>query len=341
MKSKIAYLCLVYSVILLNSCGKSPLESDSQPGRRDYVWTVDTIKITFNVLDRLWASSSSDIWAVGHGGSLDQSIWHYDGTKWKPSSISGAIIPLTVYGFYPNDIWFGGSEGFIKHYDGNALLPSLTFKPTQNWIYSGFHDLYGASSSDLYAVGWLDSNSVRYGKIFHFDGTKWKMLNINSKGDDFLQIRKGDNDPNYYLWSWRSDNIHSDSVKIFSFYGGELYEIYKGLMNNTHGAAVENINGKIYFGIDSAVYVCENNIFRQKFIVSKTQFTQSLTGRNEKDIFLYMWDGLAHYNGNDIEYLLRVNNLSLRHVFVLENEVIVLYNDLSKYITYIYKGVLK
>lgn len=182
---------------------------------------------------------------------------------------------------------------------------------------------------------------MRYGKIFHFNGYNWKMLKVSSRGDDFMQIRKGNNDPNYYLWSWRSDNVHSDSVKIFSFNGNELRELHRGLMNDTHGAGIETINGIVYFGIDNAVYTYENNAFKQKFVVNNSNFTQGLAGRNEKDIFLAMWDGVAHYNGENIEYISRDNNLTLRNIVVLENEVILLYNDLSNDLSFIYRGKLK
>jgi hypothetical protein len=341
MKKIINYTCLLLFYTILISCNSDPLQPEIKPGRRDYVWTIDTIKIPFNNLERLFAISSNNIWAVGHGGGLDQTIWHYDGIKWKTDGISRPIAPIAVYGFSANDIWFGGSEGKIWHYDGSNFSKSLDFRPTTNWTYSGFHDFYGNSSAELYAVGWVDSNKVRYGKIFRFNGYNWKMLNVSSRGDDFMQIRKGNNDQNYYLWSWRFDNVNSDSVKIFSFNGTELREIHRGLMNDTHGAGIETISGRVYFGIDNAVYTYENNAFKQIFAVNNPNFTQGLNGRNEKDIFLSMWDGVAHYNGENIEYIFRENNLVLRDIEVLENEVILLYNDFSKDLSLIYRGKLK
>jgi hypothetical protein len=341
MKKITNLLIALVIFIIVNSCGDNGVGPEIQPGRRDYVWTVDTIKISFNDLGKLWANSPNDIWAVGSGGGLDQTIWHYDGIKWKTDGVSRPIAPLTVYGFSANDIWFGGSSGMIWRYNGNLFYESLRFLPNPNWSYSGFHDLYGTSSRDLYAVAWLDSNKVIYGKIFHFDGYNWKMLNVSSQGDDFAQIRKGKDDPNYYLWSFRSSNVNSDSVKIFSFNGVELREIHRGLMNDTHGAGIETINGRVYFGIDNAVYIYENNSFKQKFVVNNPNFMQGLTGRNEKDIFLWMWDGVAHFNGENIEYIFRENNLVLRDIAVLENEVIVLYNDFSKGLNLILHGKLK
>ena len=305
------------------------------------MWTVDTVKIPFNDLGQLWANSSNDIWAVGSGGGLDQTIWHFNGIKWSTDGVSRPIAPITVFGFSSNDVWFGGSEGNIWRYNGSKFSSSLSYRPTPNWVYSGFHDLFGNSSGDLYAVGWVDSNKVRYGKIFHFNGYNWKMLNISSTGDDFMQIRKGKYNSNYFLWSWRSDNVHSDSVRIFLFSGTGLRELHRGLMNDTHGAGIETINGEVYFGIDNAVYTYKWGNFVKKFDVNNSNFIQGLNGRNEKDIFLAMWDGVAHYNGENIEYIFRENNLVLRDIEVLEKEVILLYNDFSKDLSLIFHGILK
>ncbi len=336
----ITVLLTLLIFVNINSCN-GITEPELQPGRRDYVWEVDTIKIPFNVLGRLWVNNANDIWAVGSGGGLDQTIWRYNGVSWKTDGISRPIAPITVFGFSSNDVWFGGSEGVIWRYNGSKFYSSLNFKPTPNWVYSGFHDLFGSSAKDLFAVGWLDSNKVRYGKIFHFNGSNWKLLNISSKGDDFMQIRKGKNDSKYYLWSWRSDNINSDSVRIYSFDGIKLQELHRGLMNDTHGAFIETINGKVYFGIDNAVYTYENGKFAKRFDVNNPNFTQGLNGRNERDIFLSMWDGVAHYNGENIEYIFKENHLMLRDIKVLENKVYLLFNDLGKDLSIIYRGTLK
>jgi len=333
---------IVISVLIITNSCNSPTEPEPLPGRRDYVWRVDTtIYIPFNVLGKLWANSNNDIWAVGSGGGLDQTIWHFDGIKWKTDGISRPISPITVFGFNAYDVWIGGSEGNIWHYDGSKFYSSLKFRPTSNWVYSGFHDLYGSSSKDLYAVGWLDSNKVRYGKIFHYNGINWKMLNISSKGDDFAQIRKGKNDSNYFLWSWRFDNVNSDSVRIYFFDGLKLQELHRGLMNDTHGAGIETIDEKVYFGIDNAVYNYERGGFVKIFDVNNSNFIQGLKGRNEKDIFLMMWDGVAHYNGENIEYIFKDNKIRIRDIAVFEKEVVLLFNDFSKDLSIVYRGILK
>jgi len=73
-------------IVLSISCKKHPVEpknteipDTSSPGRRDYVWTADTLPKDVYSLFSLWGSSHNDVWAVGYGSSFDLGIWHYDG----------------------------------------------------------------------------------------------------------------------------------------------------------------------------------------------------------------------------------------------------------------------
>ena len=66
-------------------------------------------------------------------------------------------------------------------------------------------------------------------------------------------------------------------------------------------ADISMINGEVYFG--SAIETRENGQFQTILTVDNPNFYQRIWGRNEKDIFLMMGDGLAHYNGTDIQYL--------------------------------------
>lgn len=60
------------SIIILNTCDTTePPKDEIEPGRRDYVWEVDTLEIPFTYLHRIWGSSPNDVWAIGPGGDLD------------------------------------------------------------------------------------------------------------------------------------------------------------------------------------------------------------------------------------------------------------------------------
>lgn len=340
MKPYFFLIFLLPAVLITLSCKDSITNPEPQPGRRDYVWTVDTIKIPFSTLNKLWGSSPNNIWAIGPGGGLDQTIWHYDGVKWKTDGISRGISPTAIYGLASNNIWIGGYEGKIWHTNGTTFVEKLKYQPSSDWVYSGFKDFCG-TSENLYAVGQKGFGSDQKGIIFHYNGSAWTNTNIIGAGDAFIQIKKGNDDPNYYLWSWRGDNIHSDSVRIYSFNGTTLKELHRGLMNDTHGAGMELINGTVYLGIDNAVYIYKNNAFIKQFDVDNPQFTQGLSGRNSKDIFLFMWDGIAHYNGYNVEYIYKTNKQAPRNMLVFEDRIVILSDDFSKGLTFVITGKLK
>ncbi len=94
--------------------------------------------------------------------ALNQTIWHYDGTKWKTDNISRPISPWCIHGFEENDIWVGGEDGKIWHYDGNNWNESLSYSKELNYHYYNiyFMDIWGEKPNDIYAVGFADSSYV-------------------------------------------------------------------------------------------------------------------------------------------------------------------------------------
>ena len=63
------------------------------------------------------------------------------------------------------------------------------------------------------------------------------------------------------------------------------------------------INNEVYFILGNQIAIRVNNQFKTILNVDNPNFYQRIWGRNSKDIFLLMTDGLAHYNGNDVKYL--------------------------------------
>ena len=65
MKKHILFVVLI-TIVLLNLGCKKTLIGPVQdiPGRRDYIWTVDTLNYPYNTIYRIWGSSPTDVWAV-------------------------------------------------------------------------------------------------------------------------------------------------------------------------------------------------------------------------------------------------------------------------------------
>src|ERR1035437_4322485 len=106
-------------VIILVSC-KNPVTpgNDITPGRRDYTWTVDTIKFgSMTNLTRIGGSSPNDLWAVGAGGNAEECLWHYDGKKWTSQNIYVSSSFYGVFGLKGNEIWAGAYCNKIYKYE--------------------------------------------------------------------------------------------------------------------------------------------------------------------------------------------------------------------------------
>ena len=67
---------------------------------------------------------------------------------------------LSIFGFNENDIFVGGAEGILLHYDGSQWSPMET---GGRWT---FKDIWGSAPDNVYAV-------VTDGRILHYDGKAW------------------------------------------------------------------------------------------------------------------------------------------------------------------------
>lgn len=326
---------------LVTSCEKGTEPEGLIPGRRDYIWTVDTLK-TFNTnLMKMWGSSPTDVWAVGHGSTFDKTIWHYDGNDWSTDGISRGLEPWCIYGFSENDIWIGGSEGKIWHYNGNNWSENLWYQnPNYSSVY--FMDIWGETIDDVYAVGFVDSSDVRFALMMHFNGIEWSRVNIEFIDEVFMKIRKSKFDNNCFIWSYIS-RTNPDSTKFFEFDRKEFKEIHYDVDGSHNWHDLTTINDEVIFTIGNGIYTYNRNKFN--LIVENPYSTnyQSVYGRHKKDIIWMMSDGLTHYNGIDFEFILNFENKSLSDGVVFEKEVFFLANDFynNDANNLIYHGVLQ
>jgi hypothetical protein len=75
---------------------------------------VPTSVTASDMLNAIWGTSASDVWAVGSGGT----ILHYDGAAWTPTP-SGVLNTFhAVWGSGPNDVWVVSSTGVLLRGSG-------------------------------------------------------------------------------------------------------------------------------------------------------------------------------------------------------------------------------
>lgn len=325
---------------LLTSCNTTEPTDDLKPGRRDYTWTIDTVKIPFNDLTRIWGSAPNDVWAVGSGGGLDQTIWHYNGITWQTDGISRGIIPNSIFGFSTNDVWLAGSEGKIWHYDGNVWAFNYEYK--KNGFVIGFSDIWGDAPNSIFAIGYADSGEVRRGIILYFDGNGWSERKLNDVNTEFVRIKRDKTNGKYYLLGL--GGASTTIVSMYEYDGGTfIKKIYNENYSRNNNALPQLISNQVFFLIGYKINTYKNQQFVPIINITEQQFGGQIWGRNKKDIFLRMFDGIAHYNGENIEYLFSFNPndfIFINDAAVFERELFVLSTDYDSNQNIIYRGKL-
>jgi len=343
-KLKLFLFLLLFASALtftLPSCGDN-ITGPVQPGRRDYVWTVDTLNYPYNTITRMWGNTPTDVWSISSGGDLDKTIFHFDGNKWTTDGISRPISPHSIFGFSSNNVFIGGSNGRIWQFDGNGWkqIAELTKDGNTQIV---FDNMWGGSQNDLYAFGayaddkGLANNSV----IAHLNNNKWTMLNTDGLVGIVEQLYNNRSDNKIYIQVIKFSNTF-DSTFIYEYNQGNYTKLYSTIWDK-YWATISLINNEVYFVLRTEIAKRVNNQFQTVLKLDNTNFRRRIWGRNSNDIFLEMNDGLAHYNGNDIKYLFKHNqsNVSIFGAALFDKEIFFLVYEFTTNLNLIYHGKLK
>ncbi len=342
-----AFAIIAFFIFSFNlNCKKAPTENDDsmtdvESGRRDYVWTVDTIKASFLTLYSIWGNSSNNVWVVGTGSASD-NVWRYNGQKWENKAEGSNWSPKCAFGF-GNDIWFANynQTGFIVHYNGQSFIREYELK--YEGYETGIIDIYGLNKYDIYAVGTKMINNYKEhnGVIYHYDGNNWSVKTIIEDGGNLTRIRYSPFNNKYYILSISFPDSLKIGQKIYEYDGNNIKVIYDELISEETLCVFNNIQEGMYITIGKKVYRYKNDHYELMFEVNVPNFGGQLWGRSSKDIIIRMQDGFAHYNGENIRYILKLpNNLSSGHCIVFDNELFCIAHNNVGY-ELIYHGKLK
>lgn len=131
---------------------------------------------------RIRAFASNDVWTAGWQNDSNNiatpALLHYDGTNWT----TRATLPQQGAGFHAiwgtsqTDLYVGGSDGNLYHYDGNGLtvLGSVGVGPQ-------ISDIWGTASNNLFVA----TNGGDDGGVWHWDGSQ---LTASTTGDAYTAL---------------------------------------------------------------------------------------------------------------------------------------------------------
>ncbi|MFI5252327.1 MAG: hypothetical protein ACHQQQ_07860 [Bacteroidota bacterium] len=181
----ILFLSIAFGFLILSCHHSNEPPQPPTPGKRNYTWTVDTLSypgsFQTDMVD-IWASSTNDIYVVGHNSTNRGQMYHFDGVKWSPihlaqsdgGYITGIFDLMAIYGLNSRDIYAVGYNVFpnqtpppnffdsslIIHFDGTSWKKADI---TNGGI---LNTIWGSNSNDIWAGGYN-------GTLFHYRGGRW------------------------------------------------------------------------------------------------------------------------------------------------------------------------
>jgi len=341
---------LITGILLtITSCKESITEPEPQPGRRDYIWTVDTLDI-FYLSNKIWGSSSTNVWSINMSPDFYHSIWHFDGNTWSTDEVFRLVSPHALWGFSATNIYLGGSSGGkIWRFDGSSWK-QITELKKEGLDDIAIENIWGDSPDDFYVVGSGPDNRGYFNQsiIVHFTNKNWNILNTNGLIGDVVHLYKNSPDNKIYLRLTKIGGTESvDSTIIYEYTKGKYNRLYSSEYTKGLQADISIINDEVYFILGNEIARRVNDQFQTVLIISNSNFYHRIWGRNSKDIFLLMTDGLVHYNGSDMEYLFHFshpNDTPWTQIFdaaIFKNEVFFTVYEPTTNLKLIYHGKLE
>lgn len=203
MKFSIIFFLLI--ALALTGCQSSPTEGNDFKSPRDYTWTADTLQFEEGwqtLMSSIWGSSAQDIYITGWNSSSSGSIYHFDGVQWEVApfhegAIDGAIHLKAVYGFGPNDVWFGGEEFYTDFSQSPAV----------------------------------DRDTA---VVIHFNGVSWEQMTIHGRGERGVNIANiwGASPSDVWFAGYNAEVYHWNGDSIYRVPFSENIETGEGSMAN-------------------------------------------------------------------------------------------------------------
>jgi hypothetical protein len=120
-----------------------------------------------NGLLAIWGASPTNIYAVGGSGTIQHTT--NGGGSWTASTLQGSPDIVAIWGSSATDMYLLTSSptGIQHSTNGSTWTPvPLPRGSDPNTVFGG---VWGTSASNVFIVG-------SHGGIWHFDGTRWQMM---------------------------------------------------------------------------------------------------------------------------------------------------------------------
>ncbi len=323
MKKFLVY-CFIAITSIFSSCGVTDTEENLQPGRRDYVWSVDTITVPKITFHSIWGESPNNVFIVAPGyGTYAEKLYNYKGEKWDMLRITNIDWnPNCLIGYSDKSIFIGDYKGVIYHYDGHTVSESYLFVDSNYTIDRHIQMMCAGKNSELYAIWYARNphNNNYLNVILKYDGVNW--IEYFAKVSEYVFTSIKYNNGKLYLVG---QNYADQPKYVFELVDNKL-QIIKKIIEIGIFVDISVINGKLYALSNGSLEKFDGKAFIQ--VLSFDNYLAYYAfGRNENDIFLTGYNGIYHYDGNDIKVLYKLPF----YEFVLMNDPLIFENEIFVY----------
>ncbi|MBK7104541.1 MAG: hypothetical protein IPH62_04595 [Ignavibacteriae bacterium] len=311
------------SIFYVNSCDDGPTEPKIEPGRRDYVWEIDTLKVPYGEFTSaygIWGTDPNNIWmTAGRSSSNQYRLFHFNGIKWENIDIEFSLLDAwSIYGFDSKNIWICTGLGKIIKYNGSnwELLGNYAIEGEQLAL-NGFS---GNSISEFYSFGaYLESPKRSKSKAIllknNITNNDWEYVDFGEINTIFSSMTYDSNEKCFFISSYNPSNGHQN---IYKFANNKITDIYE----SNEETKVFGMENTAYFMVGKKILKYKNgSLFVWEDFSDIEGFAGPILGRNEKDFFTATFGvGIGHYNGSYIEILFETD-LWFSSSIIFENEV--------------------
>jgi hypothetical protein len=170
-----------------------------------------------------WGPGDGSLWVVG-GQFANGKILHQDASGWHEVDPGVSVQLLNwVHGTSRKDVFVGGYEGAILHFDGSTWR--LQDTPTTEPVWG----LWAVAPDDVWAVGG-DNNSTNPPFVLHYDGNAWSAVTLPTL------VRPGVH-ALFKVWGSSADDVYAvgQNGVVLHWDGSEFTELFVGVSHDLIG----------------------------------------------------------------------------------------------------------
>ena len=130
------------------------------------------------------------------------------------------------------------------------------------------------------------------------------------------------------------------SNQIYMFNGSSVQLMYSGPETLDAAAYFASIPGGIVVLEGRKILFSDGGALQTLTTVTQPEFGGQIAARSTQDIFIRMLDGIAQYNGTDVQYIFTCPNLNILAMIAFPRSIFAIGYSYTTHLNYVYRGYL-